>query len=84
MDVAGLIDKLKGSDTQAVFGARVGIDQSTVSKLLLGKIAGGRAVLAGLIAAYPERQDEIVAVFCAPKKAIPPYVGRDGNTDAAQ
>lgn len=84
MDTRELLEELKGGQSRTDFAARLGLNPSTVSKLLLGKRVGGRAVLAGLIAAYPERQDEIVAVFCAPKKAIPPYVGRDGNTDAAQ
>lgn len=84
MEPRELIRELKGADTQAEFAAKIGVNQSTVSKLLLGKRVGGRAVLAGLVAAYPERQAEIVAVFCGAKKAARPYSVTTGNPEGGR
>jgi transcriptional regulator with XRE-family HTH domain len=83
MELRELLRDLKGQDTQMEFAAKVGINQSTVSKLLLGKRIGGRAVIAALLRAYPERHDEIMSVFCAPELAIRP-TGMATVQDAAQ
>lgn len=84
MDTRELLEQLKGAETRADFAARLGLNPSTVSKLLLGKRVGGRAVLAGLVAAYPERQAEIVAVFCGAKKAARPYSVTTGNPEGGR
>lgn len=72
MEPRELIRELKGADTQAEFAAKIGVNQSTVSKLLKGKRVGGRAVLTGLLKAYPERADDLLTVFFAASRAKRP------------
>jgi len=54
------------------------IEERTMSSIIRDMLEAARE--AEPLEPIAEAQNEI----CAPKNAIPPYVGRDGNTDAAQ
>jgi predicted transcriptional regulator len=48
------------ASSQAVIAKQLGVSQATVSRLLSGKRRPGRAVLVGIVKAWPELSDEAV------------------------
>lgn len=60
-----LIRELRGTESQAVFAARLGIDQGEVSRLLAGTRRPARRTIVGLLRAFPERRAEVVDALLA-------------------
>jgi transcriptional regulator with XRE-family HTH domain len=63
--VIDLLRDLMGDDTQVQFARRVGIDQPELSKLLRGERRPARRLIVGLLRAFPDRKDDIVAALTA-------------------
>jgi len=63
MDVRELLRELQGSRSSYEMAELMGVSPSTVRMILTGQRGMGREVMARLIAAFPERRDEILAVF---------------------
>lgn len=64
-----LLRELQGRETQTQFARRLGIDQPELSKLLRGERRAARRLIVGLLRAFPERRDEIVAAVTAEEPA---------------
>jgi len=55
--------ELQGSMTQTEFANHLGISQPMLSMVLAGQRPGGKSLIRGLLRAYPNRRDEIIALF---------------------
>jgi hypothetical protein len=60
-----IVRELQGDESQVRFSARVGIEQSELSRFLRGGRRAGRGMIIGLLRAFPERQLEIIAALMA-------------------
>jgi transcriptional regulator with XRE-family HTH domain len=49
---------LQGLDTEAAIAARIGMDRSTVNRLLRRELAPGPRVIAAILTAFPDRRFE--------------------------
>jgi len=58
-----LVRELQGSDSQVRFAARLGMEQSELSRFLRGGRRGGRALIEGLLREFPEQRDAIVTAL---------------------
>lgn len=66
-----LLRDLMGDESQVRFARRLGVDQPELSKLLRGERRPARRVIVGLLRAFPERRDEIVAALTAESPGVP-------------
>lgn len=64
-ELTELIRRLKGDETQVRFAERLGVEQGEVSKLVNGDRRPGRRAIIGLLRAFPQHRDEIIAALTA-------------------
>ena len=62
-----LMRELQGIETNGQFAARLGLSESTISYLYSGDREPGYKVARALTEAFPERAEEIKALFLAQK-----------------
>lgn len=63
MDKLDFLRELQGDMTQTQFADVLGVTQSYLSRIYLGKREAGRDVIANLLRAFPDQKDQIVALF---------------------
>ena len=62
-ELRALIRELQGADTLTAFALRVGVSDSALGAVLLGERRMGRKLITALVAAYPERGEELTSLF---------------------
>ena len=65
-----LMQELQGADSQERFARQIGVAQRTISAIYLGERRPGLKVLRGLVRVYPERADELQALFFVSELAL--------------
>jgi hypothetical protein len=60
-----LVRELQGKQTQVQFSARLGIEQSELSRFLRGERGATRLIILGLLRTFPRRRGEIVRAVLA-------------------
>jgi len=63
MDERELLRELKGSRSNLEMAKLIGTSRAAVRMILGGHRRAGRKVVRGLVAAFPDREDDIIAVF---------------------
>mgnify|MGYP000934973357 CR=1 FL=1 len=58
-----LMRELQGAESQEAFARRIGVAQTLISKIYRGERDPGIKVARGLAKAFPERIDDIQALF---------------------
>ena len=69
MGARELLRELQGEMSQGQFAEALGVNQSTLSRLLSGQIGASREMIIALVAAFPARRDDILGVFFDPQYA---------------
>jgi transcriptional regulator with XRE-family HTH domain len=67
MKPAELLHSLQGDMSQSEFAAMIGVSQSLLSMIYSGERNPGRAVMMGVIHAFPDKRDLAVSVFLSPE-----------------
>lgn len=70
MNQIDLVQELQGDRSQEEFAQLLGVTQVHVSYVLSGKRNVGHKMIRGLLCAFADRRDEIVAVFFGQESRI--------------